>query len=82
MSAAVTGKDEIALSELVNYSLVVGPRSHMARIKLEEVVAERGIKLQVEQELEPGALRRSLVVHKGCYTVATFGMFAEDIVLP
>ena len=79
VSAPGERKEDIALCELVNYSLVAGPRSHPARIKLEEAAAERGLKLQVEQELEPGGLRRSLVMHRDCYTVASFGLFAEEI---
>jgi len=71
--------DTIPLVELANYPLVLAPRSLAPRAKLENVAAEHGVKLHVEQELETGGLRRSLVMNKGLYTVGAFGIFADEI---
>lgn len=79
MNADAKRRDAIPLVELANYPLVIAPRPHVPRTKLESVAAERGVTLNVEQELETGGLRRSLVMNNGRYTVAAFGIFADEI---
>lgn len=78
MNLAKPGEDSVPLAKLADYPLVVGPRTHAARIKLEAAAAAANVVLRVAQELEPGGLRRTLVM-SGQHTVAAFGIFADDI---
>lgn len=70
---------DIALAEAVGYPLVMGPRNHTPRRALEDAAARCGTKIQVAQEVDIGSLRRALVLREGVYTVAAFGLFAEEI---
>lgn len=72
-------RNEIALADVVRYPLVLGPFSHQVRQCLEEAAAAKGLSLTIDQEIEAGGLRRSLVLRNGCYTVSAIGMFAEEI---
>lgn len=74
-----TARADITMAELSTYSLVLGPRGHTPRRVLEDAAAERGIRLTLDQELESGTLRRSLVLHNGRYTVCAYGGFSEEI---
>ncbi len=74
-----TARDDIALSELGAVPLVLGTRSHTPRRTLEQAAAARGVRLTIDQALEAGALRRSLVLQNGRYTVSALGMFAQEI---
>jgi LysR family nitrogen assimilation transcriptional regulator len=70
---------EISLAEAIGHALVIGPRAHTTRKRLEDAAVRLGIKLTIEQELAEGSLRRSLVLRNGSFTVAAFSMFAEEI---
>jgi LysR family nitrogen assimilation transcriptional regulator len=79
VSDPALARADITLAELRTCSLILGPRSHTPRKILEDAAAERGVRLTIEQELESIALRRSLVLHNGRYTVCAYGNFAEEI---
>jgi len=74
---AVSGK--ITMKELARFPLVLGHRSHIPRRILEDGAAACGIHLNVDQELEAGAVRRALILHHGHYTVSAYGLFAQEI---
>lgn len=70
---------EISLAEVAALPLVLGPRNHIPRCILEDVAAQQGLRLRIDQELETAALRRSVVLQNGHFTVSSYGMFAEEI---
>jgi len=69
----------IRLTELAVLPLVLADRAHTPRRLLEEASVRAGIKLTVEQEIESVALLRSLVLQGACYTVAPYGIFAQEL---
>ncbi len=71
--------DDVPFADLAGYSLVTGPRDHLPRQRLDEEAAARGVTLTIGRELEPGGLRRALVLHGNAYTVASRAMFADEI---
>lgn len=71
--------DEVSFAELPNYRLTTGPRDHLPRKCIDEEAARRGIMLNIVQELEPGGLRRALVLHGSAHTVASRAMFVDEI---
>jgi LysR family nitrogen assimilation transcriptional regulator len=72
-------RQKVSVTELSGLPLVLGYRSHMPRCILEDAATSAGIKLTVDQEIESQSLLRSLVLHSGRYTVAPYGMFAQEI---
>ncbi|PZU10953.1 LysR family transcriptional regulator [Sphingomonas sp.] len=70
---------DVQFSDLANHRLTVGPRDHVPRQYLDREAARAGIRLNIAQELEPGNLRRALVLHGSESTVASCGMFIDDI---
>jgi LysR family nitrogen assimilation transcriptional regulator len=70
---------EVTMTELGAFPLVLGLRDHIPRRILEGAATIRGVRLAVDQELEASSLRRSLVLHNGCYTVSAYGLFAGEI---
>ena len=73
------GAAPIAFADLAHERLMTGPREHLARRRMDEVAEQLGVTLNVTQELEPGGLRRSLVVHGASHTIAACGMFVDEI---
>jgi LysR family nitrogen assimilation transcriptional regulator len=73
-------EEEVTMRELEGLPLILSPQKHTPRRLLESAAARHGIKLTVGQELEAISLRHSLIVHNGHHTVATYSMFAEEIV--
>lgn len=72
-------REEISISELAALPLVLGGRTRTPRRLLEDAGTAAGIRLMVDQEVESQALLRSLVLHSGRCTVASYGTFAEEI---
>jgi LysR family nitrogen assimilation transcriptional regulator len=77
---AIAGEDkEIRLADLAGIRLTTGPKDHLPRRLLDEEAARQGIALEIAQELEPGGLRRALVLHGNTYTVASCAMFVDEV---
>jgi LysR family nitrogen assimilation transcriptional regulator len=75
---AGAGKD-IRFADLASFRLTTGPKDHLPRRLLDEEAARQGVALEIAQELEPGGLRRALVLHGNTYTVASCAMFVDEV---
>jgi LysR family nitrogen assimilation transcriptional regulator len=78
-TAFPTSRKKISVRDLSALPLVLGCRARTSRRLLEEAAGAVDIKLTVDEEVESQALLRSLVLHSGRYTVAPYGIFAEEI---
>jgi len=70
---------EIRFADLPQYRLTAGPKDHLPRKILDMEAARQGVFLDIAQELEPGGLRRALVLRGNAYTVASYAMFINEI---
>ncbi|WP_313806273.1 LysR family transcriptional regulator [Sphingobium sp.] len=70
---------EVSFADLGSYTLTAGPKDHLPRQMLDSEAARQGIFLNIAQELEPGGLRRALVLHGNSQTVACCAMFINEI---
>lgn len=72
-------KGPVRFADLAAYRLATGPKDHLPRQLLDAEAARQGISLDIAQELEPGGLRRTLVLRGNVWTVACLAVFVEEI---
>ena len=71
--------EPIALRDLEGLDLIAGLKNQIPRIRLDQVIEKAGLNIHFSDELEPGRLRRTLVLSGQRTTAAAVGLFADDI---
>jgi LysR family nitrogen assimilation transcriptional regulator len=69
----------IGFAGLPQFPLVLDHRFHVARRRIEDIAAARGVKLQVRLEVEPAEVKRALIMQRSACTLVPYGLFMEEI---
>jgi LysR family nitrogen assimilation transcriptional regulator len=69
----------IGFAELPRFPLVLDHRFHAARMLIEDIATARGVKLQVQIEVEPAEVKRALIMQRSHCTLVPYGLFLDEI---
>lgn len=69
----------VRFAELPRFPLVLDHRFHATRRIIEATAASQGVKLQVQLEVEPAEVKRTLIMRRSHCTLVPYGLFMEEI---
>jgi len=70
---------DIAFDEIVRFPLVLDPRSHATRRRIEEVAFRRKLQLEIKLEVEPANAKRAMIEGQGFCAVVPKALYADAI---
>jgi LysR family nitrogen assimilation transcriptional regulator len=74
-----TAKGDISFDALADIPLILDPRSHATRRRIDEVAFRKKIRLDVRLEVEPANAKRAMMAGQGFCAVVPKALYADEI---